>query len=79
MSCACKVVKHINKINEYYGSENRVTIKTNITDKINVFFKKLFLWVLLLPFMPIIVLYVLVNKWFFKKVISIDKLFKIKK
>lgn len=78
MSCACKVNRHINKIEERYGTNVRPANKTDISGSIKTFFKKSLIGLICLPFIPIFFLYVLTRNCFTKKAISIDKLFKIK-
>ena len=78
MGCACKVSRHINKIEERYGTNIRPAKKTDISGSIKTFFKKSLIWLICLPFIPIFFLYVLIRKKKKKKAISIDKLVKIK-
>jgi hypothetical protein len=78
MSCACKVGRHINKIEERYGTNVRPAKKTDISGEIKTFFKKTLIGLICLPFIPVIFLYVLIRNCFTNKAISIDKLFKIK-
>lgn len=78
MSCTCKVNRHINKIEERYGTNVRPANKTDISGSIKTFFKKSLIGLICLPFIPIFFLYVLIHNCFTKKAISIDKLFKIK-
>lgn len=78
MGCACKVSRHINKIEERYGTNIRPVKKTDISDSIKTFFKKSLIWLICLPFIPVFFLYVLIRNCFTKKAISIDKLVKIK-
>lgn len=76
MSCACKVKKHINKIEEKYGSNIRPGKKTEIVSLIKNFSKKALFSVMLLPITPIIVLYILIKNCFGKKTFYVDKFFK---
>ena len=62
MSCACKVNRHINKIEERYGTNIRPAKKTDSSGSIKTFFKKSLIGLIC----------------FTKKAISIDKLVKIK-
>ena len=78
MACACKVNRHINKIEERYGTNMLPARKTNISGTIKTFFKKTFIGLLCLPFIPIMFLYVIIRNCFSKKAITIDKLFKIR-
>lgn len=78
MSCSCKVTKHINKIEKRYGTSVLKTKKTDIKSIINTWFKKILIIVLIIPFTPLTLLYLLYNNIFSKNIISIDKLFKIK-
>lgn len=76
MSCACKVKRHINKIEEKYGSNIRPGKKTEIVPLIKNFSKKVLFSVMLLPITPIIVLYILIKNCFGKKTFYVDKFFK---
>lgn len=78
MGCACKVSKHINKIEQQYGTNIRPSKKTDIGAYIKGVIKKSAITLLLLPFIPLMFVYVLVRNCFTKKTISIDKLFKLK-
>jgi hypothetical protein len=78
MGCACKVSKHINKIEQQYGTNIRPSKKTDIGAYIKGNIKKGAIILLLLPFIPLMFVYVLVRNCFTKKTISIDKLFKLK-
>lgn len=77
MGCACKVNRHISKIEERYGTKVLPNKKTHIVNDIKLFFKKTGIFLVCLPFIPIMVLYVLLRKCFTNKPMSIDKIFKI--
>jgi hypothetical protein len=77
MGCACKVSRHINKIEERYGTNVLPTKKTNISGEIKTAFKKVLIGLICLPFIPVMFFYVLIRNRFTKKAISIDNLFKI--
>lgn len=77
MGCACKVSRHISKIEEHYGTKVLPNKKTHIVDDMKMFFKKTGIFLICLPFIPIMILYVLLRKFFINKPISIDKIFKI--
>ena len=76
MSCACKVKRHINKIEEKYGSNIRPGKKTEIVPLMKNFSKKALFSVMLLPVTPIIILYILIKNCFGKKIFYVDKFFK---
>lgn len=78
MGCACKVSRHINKIEQQYGTNIRPSKKTDIGAYIKGSIKSGAIILLLLPFIPLMFVYVLVRNCFTKKTISIDKLFKLK-
>lgn len=71
--CACKVNRQISEIEKRYGTKVMSAKKTHIADDIKLFFKKMGLYIICLPFVPIIVLYILIRKCFTEKPISIDK------
>lgn len=77
MGCSCKVVKHVNKIEEKYGTNKLPTKKTDIRGSIKTAIKKVVIGILLIPLIPIMFGYVLIRNCFTKKAISIDKLFKL--
>lgn len=77
MGCACKVSKHVNKIEQQYGTNIRSAKKTDIGAYIKQTLKKAVIITILLPIIPIMFLYVLVRNRFTKKAISIDKVFKL--
>lgn len=77
MSCACKVSKYVNKIEEKYGSNIRQSKKTNIIKYIKNGSRKLFFSLILLPFVPLIIIYILIKNIFGSKIYNIDKIFKL--
>ncbi len=79
MACACKVSKYLNRVEQRYGTNIRSTKKTDISGKIKTFFKKVLIWIVCLPFIPIVFIYLLLRKCLTNKPISIDNLIKIKK
>lgn len=79
MGCACKVSRHINKIEEHYGTNVLPSKKTNISESITLWFKKFLLGLICVPFIPIIFVYVLLRNRITKKAISLDKVFKLQK
>jgi hypothetical protein len=79
MGCACKVSRYVNKVEEHYGTSIFPAKKTNISEKITIFFKKLLITLICLPFIPIIILTLLVHNWFTKKPILLDKFINLKK
>jgi hypothetical protein len=79
MACACKVSRYVNKVEEHYGTSILPAKKTNISEKISVFFKKLIIVLICLPFIPIMILTLLVRNWFTKNPIQLDKFINFKK
>lgn len=77
MGCACKVDKQINKIHNQYGAVTPM-IKTNIKDGMTIWFKKIFLNIILLPLYPIIFLYLVIRGFITNKPISISRFIKRK-
>ena len=71
--CACKVSRQISEIEKRYGTKAMPAKKTHIADDINLFLKKMGIHIICLPFVPIMILYVLIRKCFTEKPISIDK------
>ena len=78
MACACKVNQRINEIQQHYGINNRKTVKTNISDRIKLWFKQLLIYIICLPFIPLIILYIGWKSFFNNKPISLEKIFKLK-
>ena len=79
MGCACKVSRYVNKVEEHYGTSILPAKKTNISEKITIFFKKLLITLICLPFIPIAVLFLLIRNWFSKKPIYLDRFINFKK
>jgi hypothetical protein len=77
MSCACKVTKYINKVEEKYGSNIRHSKKTNIRQYVKSVAKKMFFFVMLFPFVPLFIIYILIKNIFGNKIYNIDKIFKL--
>ena len=79
MACACKVDKQITLIEKQYGTKVLPTKKTRMSDDVKIFFKKIAIGLICVPFIPLFFIYVLIRNCFTKKPISIDNFFKIKK
>lgn len=79
MGCACKVNQRINEIQKIYGHGKNKNIKTNTSGTIIILLKQFLIYLLCIPFIPIIIIFLLLNSLFFKKPISIKKILKIKK
>lgn len=77
MACACKVNKHIDNIRNQYGAKSP-TVKTNINNKIKIFFKKMIIGIICLPFIPIFFIFLLIRKIITNKPISINRFVKLK-
>ena len=79
MGCACKTNQQIAYIQKMYGDRklNSSEPKTHIGQDIKFFFHKVILMLILLPFIPIMAIYVLGRKLLKKGPIRIDKLFKL--
>lgn len=71
MACACKVSEHINKIQKQYGVK-QPTVKTNIKENIQIFFRKVLVSAICLPFIPIIAIGLIIRKLITNKPISIS-------
>ncbi len=71
MACACKVSEHINKIQKQYGVK-QPTVKTNIKENIQIFFRKVLVLAICLPFIPIITIGLIIRKLITNKPISIS-------
>lgn len=78
MACACKVGRHIDKINKQYGIENSV-IKTDIRGNMITFLKKIFVVIICLPFFPLALIFLAIRKIITDKPISITRFIKIHK
>ncbi len=75
MACACKVNKQIDYLHKKYGHNIPVSKPTMLKFKIGEFFKKIWLYILIVPILPIMVLHVLGTALFGKnKTIKIKNL-----
>lgn len=79
MACACKVNRQISLIEKKYGTNVLPSKKTDIANKVKLILKKGLVLMVCLPFLPIMVIYVLMRKCFTNKPITLDKLIKMKK
>lgn len=77
MGCACKVSRHISKVEEKYGTNIIPSKKTEISSLIKMVLKKGVIITIIIPFIPLAFMYVLIRNRFTKKAISIDKLFNL--
>ena len=81
MACACKASKHIDLIYKQYGPKNGYQNKhTLMRVKFKNLLKNIGIWIILIPLMPIMILYTLYVAFFKKeKMINVTKIFRIKK
>ena len=78
MACACKVKQQVSLLEKYYGTKKLPSKKTDISGAVTMFFKKMFLWLLMLPIMPVMFLFTVCRKFFTNKPIRIDKFLKFR-
>ena len=79
MACACKVNQQLDYLHKKYGNKIPVSKSTMIGFKIKEFFKHLWVYILLLPLIPIMFLHILFKMIFTKeKNIRIERLLKLK-
>lgn len=78
MGCACKVNKQIEKIHKIYGHKKEQP-KTNIRGLVSSTINGFFSFLLYIPLIPILSLYILVRRFFTNKPFSLDGLIKIKR
>jgi hypothetical protein len=78
MGCSCKVGQHISQIEKRYGVSAQPQ-RTQIREYSKMLMKNGLLFLLALPFLPLMIVFVLLRRVFTKKPISIYKLFKIKR
>lgn len=80
MACACKVNQKIDYIHKKYGYDKTKNLKkTKIRQNIKIFLKDIFIWILILPLIPIIFGHIFCVSYFSKeKKINILQLLKIK-
>ena len=78
MGCACKVNTQIEKINQIYGNRKEQP-KSNIRGIVYSTISKGLIFLLYIPLIPIISIYILIRKIFTNKPFSIDGLIKRKK
>lgn len=64
MACACKVNQQIARLQKEYGDRNRRSSEpvTHISDDIRTAFKKLLTWLVVLPLIPLMVIYIIVRR-----------------
>ena len=72
--CHCLLIEDYLSKAEYKKIWNEIKeIYKNKTADIKLFFKKMGIYIICLPFVPVMILYVLMRKCFTEKPISIDK------
>lgn len=79
MACACKVNQRIDEIQKIYGTNKKKQSKTNIIGNIKIIVKQILIYLLCLPFIPVMFVFLLLNTLLFKKTISIKKILNRKK
>ena len=79
MSCACKANQKIDILYKKYGNKVAVTKKTKIKGNIELFFKAILLYSLMIIIFPVLFLFVLYSVSFKKdKIVDIRKIIKLK-
>jgi hypothetical protein len=78
MGCACKTNQQISYLQRKYGDKQPKSKSTNIRNIVSVSVKNILIFLLLLPIMPIIFIFLAFRHIFTKKPIDINKTFKIK-
>lgn len=78
MGCACKVNKQINEINRIYG-KHKEQPKSDIRGLFSLTLQQIFIFILYIPLIPILSVFILIRKFITNKPISIDGLIKLKK
>jgi hypothetical protein len=76
MACACKVNEQLKKIQKQYGV-SKPMIKTNMKENLKIFFYKILVFILCLPFVPLITLFLVFRKIITNKPISISRFINI--
>lgn len=76
MACACKVQTHISQIEKHYGTKILPSKKTDIKNIVKTFFKRVMVFTICLPFIPLFFIYFGVRKIFTNKPITLDKFIK---
>jgi hypothetical protein len=71
MACACKVNKQIEKINKLYGNKKEQP-KTNIKNSFSIILYNILIYLLYIPLIPILSVYIILRKLFTNKPISLD-------
>ena len=75
MACACKVNKYLDSINNKYGSPKQ-SIKTNIRGDFGFYLKKFFIYLIYIPAIPLMILFLIFRGLTGNKPISINGLIK---
>lgn len=78
MGCACKVNRDISYLQKRYGVKNIPEQKeTHIRQNVRIFLERVGLFILTLPFIPIMFLWTIIRAAVNKTPINISKLFRI--
>ena len=78
MGCACKTNQQISYLQKKYGDKQPKSKATNIRNMVSVSIKNILIAILMIPIMPIILIFLICRHIFTKKPIDINKTFKIK-
>ncbi len=79
MACACKVNQQLDYLHKKYGNEIPVSKPSIIGFKIKEFFKHIWVYIVLLPLIPLMFLHVLYKMIFTKgKSVRVERLLKLK-
>lgn len=80
MACACKVNQEIAYLQKKYGHNMPKSKTSDIRGMVSTFFKEVGIALIMLPFLPVMIIGLLIQVIFGKKgSIKIDKIFKLRK
>lgn len=79
MGCACKTNQQISYLQRKYGDKQPRSVRTNIREMFSIGTKKVLIGVIIIPILPIAVIFLAIKHMFTKKPINIKKTFKINK
>lgn len=79
MGCNCKATEYVRKAKKFYGYDAETKKNVSLKEKIKMVLKAIFIWIIIIAFMPFFILFFIFVKPFVKgKMLTVFKSFKIR-
>ena len=66
MGCNCKATEYVRKTKKFYGYEDETKENVSLKEKVKMVLNAIFMWIILIVFLPFFILYFIFIKPFFR-------------